>query len=563
MHTADFSMYANDGGRHEKNSHKGDERLNRHVDNSSVTTTGESTDNPIQHTSYFEMSSRVQQQLSYRSSPKSKEKAIDTELQCGAADTKCSSSSPSCVSGGGGGSSNIRLFGFDLSNLKASTQFYTCASGVFVFTVVYGYLQETISMHVAGRRFAMFLSTVQFFGYAFWSFVLMKLHAYSNAKDKAPSLSLGTITTTTTTRNTNKGHEYEPLVGQQLMVTPPSSPAKLEFDAEDASNEAETPGTDSKEIKSKRTRPSLRFYILLSTIRAIDVGMTNGAMRYINYPMKTLIKSSRVAFTMIGGMVIGKKRYSRDDYVMVSMLVFGLCFFIHADMNSDAAFNPLGLAMLTVSLLCDGAVQNYSELAMTQHEISQDEFQFRVYSISFVAMLAATFMHGELSTGFQYFFLRDGTIPEIIDNIATVRTLRPGKDGVSWTIDKKIMILILFTFTGLCGSSSAGAITKRFGALSMSVVGTTRKAFTLFISFAAFRSNRCTAEHLLGMVVFVSALFLKSIRALIEEKRRDASPEAVETSMYDEEEKLMANENEMTGCELELHAVSRRRKHAI
>jgi hypothetical protein len=78
--------------------------------------------------------------------------------------------------------------------------------------------------------------------------------------------------------------------------------------------------------------------------------MTNGAMRFINYPMKTLVKSSRVAFTMMCGIVIGKKRYNRDEYVMVFMLVFGLCIFIHADMSTkDAVFHPIGLSMLVGS----------------------------------------------------------------------------------------------------------------------------------------------------------------------------------------------------------------------
>ena len=50
---------------------------------------------------------------------------------------------------------------------------------------------------------------------------------------------------------------------------------------------------------------------------------------------------------MMGGMMIGNKRYLREDYWMVGLLVLGLGFFIHADMFSkDAVFHPIGLAML-------------------------------------------------------------------------------------------------------------------------------------------------------------------------------------------------------------------------
>ncbi len=58
------------------------------------------------------------------------------------------------------------------------------------------------------------------------------------------------------------------------------------------------------------------------------------------------IKSSRVAFTMILGVIIGNKTYNFADYVMVSMLVTGLGIFLHADMTTDAVFNPVGVIML-------------------------------------------------------------------------------------------------------------------------------------------------------------------------------------------------------------------------
>lgn len=144
---------------------------------------------------------------------------------------------------------------------------------------------------------------------------------------------------------------------------------------------------------------------------------------------------------------------------------------------------------------------------MVNHRTTQDEFQLVIYSISFVAMLFATIISGEFIPGFQHFFLRHGTIPQI-------QNLADGSEEDSvifWTISRKIVVLILFTLTGLCGSSCAGAITKRFGALSMSITSTTRKAFTLFISFIAFKNNRCTPMHLVGMMIFIIALFLKSV----------------------------------------------------
>ena len=106
--------------------------------------------------------------------------------------------------------------------------------------------------------------------------------------------------------------------------------------------------------------------------------MTNLAMQYVNYPAKTLMKSTRVLFTMIFGVVITRKRYGVADYGIVGLMVTGLMLFMHADAHSSAVFRPLGILMLTISLLCDGAISNLSEALMRGYNVGQDEFIFRL-----------------------------------------------------------------------------------------------------------------------------------------------------------------------------------------
>ena len=59
----------------------------------------------------------------------------------------------------------------------------------------------------------------------------------------------------------------------------------------------------SSSTPSTSTTVPLELYIGLSILRAIDLGMTNLAMQYVNYPTKTLMKSTRVIFTMIFGIL--------------------------------------------------------------------------------------------------------------------------------------------------------------------------------------------------------------------------------------------------------------------
>ena len=115
------------------------------------------------------------------------------------------------------------------------------------------------------------------------------------------------------------------------------------------------------------------MYLGLSLLRAIDLAMTNLAMQYINYPAKTLMKSSRVVFTMLFGILIQRKRYHTADYLIVLCMVGGLVLFMHADANSSAVFHHTGVIMLVISLVCDGAISNVSETIMKRYGVGQDE----------------------------------------------------------------------------------------------------------------------------------------------------------------------------------------------
>jgi len=246
----------------------------------------------------------------------------------------------------------------------------------------------------------------------------------------------------------------------------------------------------------------MQLYLGLSLLRAVDLAMTNLAMQYINYPAKTLIKSSRVVFTMIFGVFITKKSYNFVDYFVVLCMVAGLAIFMHADANSSAVFQPLGVIMLTVSMLCDGAISNMSEHIMSHYGVGQDEFIFRMYSIALVAITSAAIMNGDLREGI-IFLMNPGTYAEQLENT-------PLEDR-SYSSSSKLITLILFSTMGFFGSSCSAAITKNFGALAMSITSTARKATTLFLSFLLF-DNKYTFEHIVGIFVFISALTAKSMR---------------------------------------------------
>ena len=375
----------------------------------------------------------------------------------------------------------VLVLGVDITHLSRPAQFAVCATGLFFFSLLYGYLQELLSVELCSRQLGLFLAMMQFTGYTFLayilrSFVYNKQQKHCYAKQQ-------------------KGRDVSGVTIQKVPLV---------------------------------------LYLGLSLLRAVDLAMTNLAMQYINYPAKTLMKSSRVVFTMIFGVVIQRKVYKTVDYAIVLAMVLGLGMFMHADAHSSAVFHHMGVVMLTVSLICDGAISNMSETIMSKFGVGQDEvrarlisiighasclnpdchspilfflcfiaqFIFRLYSISLVAISASAAFKGDLYAGL-FWMTQPGTYQQYLDGTPL--------EERSWSVPSKIAVMILFSSMGFFGSSCSAAITKNFGALTMSITSTARKATTLFLSFFLF-NNVCTMEHIAGVVVFIAALTTKSMR---------------------------------------------------
>lgn len=240
----------------------------------------------------------------------------------------------------------VLVLGFDISHLSRQTQFLVCATGVFGFSLLYGYLQELIAVHLCNRRLGLFQAMMQFAGYTIFAHFL-NTYVYRRQQNERRRRFAQPLSPT------NKGAA--------------SSDNSLSDSSGSLSDLDAPPAAPAKPIVP------ITLYLGLSLLRALDLGMTNLAMQYINYPAKTLMKSSRVVFTMIFGVLISRKKYCVTDYAIVVAMVAGLAIFMHADANSSAVFHGTGVIMLTVSLVCDGAISNVSETIMSNYGVGQDE----------------------------------------------------------------------------------------------------------------------------------------------------------------------------------------------
>ena len=367
------------------------------------------------------------------------------------------------------------VLGIDLTRQSRRSQFLISAGGAFGFSLLYGYLQELLSVELCHRKLGLFLACAQFAGYTALSYFFRRLDGgFSGTKegDGTPGMSLS--------RRLRRTMRWGRLRGSGCGRRAGHSPSVAGH--------------------GHRGPVPTELYVGLSILRAIDLGMTNLAMQFLNYPAKTLMKSTRVLFTMLFGVVVAKKRYGIADYSIVALMVAGLALFMHADSHSSAVFQPVGIAMLTVSLLCDGAISNMSEQIMNGYSVGQDEFIYRLYGTALFFITLAAGARGDLRDGLAF-----------LSGPGTLQEMEEGSDP-TWSVSGKLLTMTLFSATGFLSSSCSAAITKSFGALAMSITSTARKAATIFLSFAIFK-NECTVEHVSGIVLFVASLVAKSLRA--------------------------------------------------
>ena len=83
----------------------------------------------------------------------------------------------------------VLVLGVDISHLSAASQFTVCAAGLFAFSLLYGYLQELLSVELCSRQLGLFLAMTQFAGYTVLAyfmhqFVYSRQQSFIHKKNK-------------------------------------------------------------------------------------------------------------------------------------------------------------------------------------------------------------------------------------------------------------------------------------------------------------------------------------------------------------------------------------------
>jgi drug/metabolite transporter (DMT)-like permease len=141
-------------------------------------------------------------------------------------------------------------------------------------------------------------------------------------------------------------------------------------------------------MKQNERKIPMKYYALFAVLHVMMQGFTNLAMQYLNYPAKTLFKSSRVIVTMLFGGCFMGKRYSLNDYMVAMMIIVGLSVFTMSDAHTSPLFNHLGVVYIVIALIADAMILNIQEYCLNVFSAGHDELVYFTYLGSgFVAFI--------------------------------------------------------------------------------------------------------------------------------------------------------------------------------
>lgn len=181
---------------------------------------------------------------------------------------------------------------------------------------------------------------------------------------------------------------------------------------------------------------------------------------------------------MLLGVFIGKKSYTAIKYLIVLMIVVGVVLFIFKEKSQNGEDLSAGVYLICFSLLMDGMTGAMQDRMRAVMRPTSMHIMLYINSWSAVILLSIMAFTGE-GKNFIDFAIRH---PAIIWEMAVV------------------------VIVGTIGQVFISIMISNFGSLPLSIVTTTRKFFTVFISVIAFENKLSLQQWIATGIIFTALL---------------------------------------------------------
>lgn len=218
-------------------------------------------------------------------------------------------------------------------------------------------------------------------------------------------------------------------------------------------------------------------YFMLCLCLLISSATSNIALSYINYPTKVVFRSCKLIPTMLIASTLNKKNVHWFEFVFGVCISIGMVFFAAADFHVYPNFNIIGIILVCLSVVADAFLPNFQERVFDQGS-SRIEVTYYTNILCLGAMTFFFSLSGDLQAAFSY----------------------------AMANPHALLLLTCYTFLAYVAITFHMALVKEFGGITTVLVGNTRKAITIVLSFLLFPKPMSLLYVAGGVLVFGSLI---------------------------------------------------------
>jgi adenosine 3'-phospho 5'-phosphosulfate transporter B3 len=238
--------------------------------------------------------------------------------------------------------------------------------------------------------------------------------------------------------------------------------------------------------KTERVSP-WSSYAALCVCLVISSATSNIALSYINYPTKVVFRSCKLIPTMLIARVYNKRQIPAYEFGFGVLISVGMIVFAVADFNVSPDFDFTGIVLVCISVAADAFLPNLQERVF-ENGSSRVEVTYFTNLLTLASMTTFFTMTGDIQEAVSYALLNRHAMA----------------------------IMSLYTFLAYIAISFHMTLVQEYGGIATVLVGNTRKALTIVLSFILFPKPMSYLYVVGGMLVFGSLISI----AVIKERQR-------------------------------------------
>jgi len=213
---------------------------------------------------------------------------------------------------------------------------------------------------------------------------------------------------------------------------------------------------------------------------------------------------------MIIATIINKRVFKKYEYASAMSISLGLVIFAAVDWKLTPSFNPIGLILVSFSVVADAILPNAQERLFGQGS-SRLEVTLYTNFFTLVAMTVTT--------------LASGDLVRVIQLALTTET-------------NLVTYMVVYTLISYIAISSFMMIVKKYGGVTAVLLSTARKSMTLILSFILF-PKAFSWYYALGACLVLGGLLAVSLKKQYSKtSSKDGNPSSSEMKPLTESRRI-------------------------